>query len=207
MRFPLLIWALFAAMRQSMGLAITMNKPSVDFVYAVHLTMRLSSIAFLLLIAVVVIARTPPSAKASGLEPRIAALAGSFLTYVMVLFPRCELSLSLEMISTGLIFIGTMGAVVALSRLGRSFSVMAESRRLVTSGPYRFVRHPLYLTEGIAIIGLFIQYISLWAALILALQIAFQLRRMNNEEAVLTAQFPEYGTYSSTTARLIPGIY
>jgi protein-S-isoprenylcysteine O-methyltransferase Ste14 len=166
MRVPLLVWALFAAMRQTMGLALTMQN-SVDFVYAVHVTMRLSSIAFLLLIAVVVIARTRPSAKASGLEPRIAALAGSFLTYVIVLFPRRELSLSLEITSTVLILVGTLGAVMALSQLGRSFSVMAESRRLVTSGPYGFVRHPLYLTEGIAIFGLFIQYISLWTALVL----------------------------------------
>jgi hypothetical protein len=30
---------------------------------------------------------------------------------------------------------------------------------------------------------------------------------MNYEEAVLTAQFPEYAAYSLTTARLIPGIY
>ena len=206
MRVPLLVWALCAAMRQSMGVALILKKPD-DFGYMVHLTMRLSSIAFLLLIAVVVIARIRPSAKACGLEPRIAALAGSFLTYVIVLFPRRELSLSLEVTSTLLILLGTLGAVIALSQLGRSFSVMAESRRLVTSGPYRFVRHPLYLTEGIAIIGLCIQYISLWTALLVALQIAFQLRRMNYEEAVLTAQFPEYATYSLTTARLIPGIY
>jgi protein-S-isoprenylcysteine O-methyltransferase Ste14 len=179
----------------------------MDFVYVIHVAMRLSTLSFLLLIAAAVILRSRPSGKASGLEPRISALAGTFMTYVIVLLPRRELSLSLEMISTVLILVGTIGAVVALARLGRSFSVMAETRQLVTSGPYRFVRHPLYLTEEIAIIGLFMQFASPLTALLLLLQIGFQLRRMQNEEAILAVNFPEYVIYSQNTARLIPGIY
>jgi protein-S-isoprenylcysteine O-methyltransferase Ste14 len=69
------------------------------------------------------------------------------------------------------------------------------------------VRHPLYLAEQIAIIGVFIQYASVWTALLLAMQIAFQVRRMHNEETVLTVGFPEYVEYRQTTARLIPGLY
>jgi protein-S-isoprenylcysteine O-methyltransferase Ste14 len=178
-----------------------------DFAYVIHIAMRLSTIAFMLLIAAAVILRTRPSGKATGLEPRVSALAGTFMIYSLGLFPRRELSLSLEMISTVLILIGTVGAVFALAQLGRSFSVMAETRQLVTAGPYRFVRHPLYLTEGIAIIGLFIQFASAWTALLLAAQAAFQLRRMHNEELVLTASFPEYVAYRQNTARLIPGVY
>jgi protein-S-isoprenylcysteine O-methyltransferase Ste14 len=85
--------------------------------------------------------------------------------------------------------------------------MMAEARRLVTSGPYRFVRHPLYLAEELSVIGLFLQFASLWTAALFAVQIAFQLRRMHNEENVLTASFPEYAAYRRRTARLIPGIY
>jgi protein-S-isoprenylcysteine O-methyltransferase Ste14 len=103
--------------------------------------------------------------------------------------------------------LGSVGAVLSLSQLGRSFSVMAETRQLVTSGPYRFVRHPLYLTEGIAVIGLFVQFASVWTALLVVVQIAFQLRRMHNEETLLIASFPEYAAYSKNTARLIPGMY
>jgi protein-S-isoprenylcysteine O-methyltransferase Ste14 len=207
MRFPLLIWALFCVTLKSRDLVPYMNKHPLDFVYLADILSRVSATIFLLLIAVVVIARTRPSAKASGIKPRIAALAGTFLTYAIALFPRRELSVSMEMTSTVLILIGTLGAVVALAQLGRSFSIMAETRKLVTSGPYRFVRHPLYLTEEIAMLGIFLQFASVWAALILALQIIFQLRRMDNEEAVLTSQFLEYATYSQSTARLIPGIY
>jgi protein-S-isoprenylcysteine O-methyltransferase Ste14 len=198
LRLPLLGWALFCTVKQLAMLT------TVD---VGHIAMRLPTIAFLLLVAASVILRSRPSAKASGLEPRISALAGSFMMYSIVFFPRRELSLSLEMISTVLTLIGTIGAVVALSQLGRSFSVMAETRQLVTSGPYRLVRHPLYLAEQIAIIGVLIQYASVWTALLLAMQIAFQLRRMHNEELVLTVSFPEYVEYRQTTARLIPGVY
>ena len=123
------------------------------------------------------------------------------------LFPRHELSPSAEIVSTLLILVGTVAAVFVLSQLGRSFSVMAEARRLVTSGVYRIVRHPLYLAEELAVIGIFMQFVSFWTALLLAAQIAFQLRRMHNEEVILDEIFPEYAAYRQRTARLVPGIY
>ena len=112
-----------------------------------------------------------------------------------------------EIAATLLTLIGSAASVFVLTQLGRSFSVMAEARRLVTSGVYRFVRHPLYLAEELAVIGIFMQFASVWTALLFAMQIAFQLRRMHNEEAVLSEIFPEYATYKANTARLIPGIY
>jgi protein-S-isoprenylcysteine O-methyltransferase Ste14 len=127
--------------------------------------------------------------------------------YGMLLFPRCDLSVFGEIVSTVLTTIGSIGAVVALSQLGRSFSIMAESRQLVTTGPYRFVRHPLYAAELIATIGVFMQFASICTASLLVVHIAFQLRRMHNEELILTARFPEYDTYQRTIARLIPGVF
>jgi protein-S-isoprenylcysteine O-methyltransferase Ste14 len=206
-RLPLFGWAFFYAIVQLAVLTQYTNMAPMDFVYAMHLAMRLSTVTFMLLIAAAVIARTRPSAKASGLEPRASALAGSFLTYGIVLFPRRDMSPPLELISTLLILVGTAGAVVALCKLGRSFSVMAESRQLVTSGPYRYLRHPLYLAEEIAIVGLFMQFASVWTALLLAVHFVIQLRRMHNEEIVLSAEFPQYDAYRRNTARLIPGIY
>jgi protein-S-isoprenylcysteine O-methyltransferase Ste14 len=134
-------------------------------------------------------------------------LIGAFLVYAIPLFPRRELSMAVEMVSTLLILFGSAAAVIALLQLGRSFSLMAEARQLVTSGPYRLVRHPLYLAEELAIIGISMQFFSLSTAFFLAVQIAFQLRRMHNEEAVLSETFPEYAAYRDKTARLIPSIY
>jgi protein-S-isoprenylcysteine O-methyltransferase Ste14 len=78
---------------------------------------------------------------------------------------------------------------------------------LVVSGPYAVIRHPLYLGEGVALVGLTLQFLSLSALLILMLQCACQVVRMNNEEQVLLRTFPQYGTYMIRTARLIPHVY
>jgi|SRR4029077_17677074 protein-S-isoprenylcysteine O-methyltransferase Ste14 len=189
MRLPLLGWGFFAATAQLAGLIQLMNTKSVDVVSAVHIAMRLTMIAFILLTSAAVLLRTRPSGKAHGLEPRISASAGSFVVYGMLLFPRHDLSVSEEIVSTLLTTIGSVGAVIALSQLGRSFSVMAESRQLVTTGPYRLVRHPLYPAEEIATVGVFMQFASIYSALFLVVHIAFQLGRIRNEELVLTTRF------------------
>ena len=210
MRLPLMGWSMFCATLQMASLARYVREADVALsfaAYAVTLAMRLSTIAFLLLLAASVVLRARPTGKARGLEPRISAFIGAFLVYAIPFFPRRELSLTAEMVSTLLILFGSAAAVYALMRLGRSFSMMAEARRLVTSGPYRFVRHPLYLAEELAIIGLSMQFFSWATALVLVVQIAFQLRRMHNEEAVLAESFPEYAAYRHRTARLLPGIY
>src|SRR6266436_6253346 len=88
MRLPLLGWVLFCAVGQSSELVRFINMAaSSDSVYVIHVAMRLSTIAFLLLAAAAVILRTRPFGKASGLEPRISALVGAFMTFGIVLFP------------------------------------------------------------------------------------------------------------------------
>jgi protein-S-isoprenylcysteine O-methyltransferase Ste14 len=210
MRLPLLAWSVLCTMAWISGLTRYMREadPALpNTVYAINIAMRLSAIAFLVLLAASVILRGRPAGKARGIEPRISALLGTLVVYSFSLFPRHELSPSAQIVSTLLILVGSAAAVYVLSQLGRSFSVMAEARRLVTSGVYGIVRHPLYLAEELAVIGIFMQFVSVWTTLLLAVQIAFQLRRMRNEEVILGETFPEYATYKAKTARLIPGIY
>ena len=210
MRVPLLGYAAFFATLQMAGLARYAHEADAAIPFAVYVTgmaMRLSTIAFLLLLAAATILRARPTGKARGIEPRISAVVGAFLVYAIPLFSRCELPVAAEMVSTLLILLGSSAAVIALLQLGSSFSLMAEARRLVTSGPYRFVRHPLYLAEELAVIGIFMQFLSVWTALILAVQIAFQLRRMHNEEIILAETFPEYAAYKEITPRLVPRLY
>jgi protein-S-isoprenylcysteine O-methyltransferase Ste14 len=88
--------------------------------------------------------------------------------------------------------------------LGRCFGVLPEARGLVTSGAYRHVRHPVYLGELGACVGLAIASVSLVNALVLAVFVAAQTVRMQLEERALTRAFPEYAAYAARTPRIIP---
>jgi len=110
-------------------------------------------------------------------------------------------------LSAGLAFLGNGLAVLVLRWLGRSFSIMSEARKLVTSGPYRFVRHPLYVTEELAIFGIFLPYWTWIGATFFFLHLVVQLVRLNNEEKVLRAAFPEYADYALRTAQLVPRVW
>jgi protein-S-isoprenylcysteine O-methyltransferase Ste14 len=69
------------------------------------------------------------------------------------------------------------------------------------------VRHPLYLAEAVAALGALINFLSAWALVLVAVQIALQMVRIHYEERVLRETFPEYESYARRTARLIPGVY
>jgi protein-S-isoprenylcysteine O-methyltransferase Ste14 len=210
MRLPMLAWYVAAAAVATGHLLKYQQEvdPMLpDDLYAINVAMRLAIIAFLVTVAATAVVRWRPRGKAVGLEPRVSALIGTFLVTAVVYFPRRQLPLTAGIVSTVLVLTGTTIALYCLSYLGRSFSIMPEARELVTSGLYRHLRHPLYLAEMIAATGMVMQFLSVWTALILAVEIAIQLRRMHNEEIVLIAVFPAYAEYKRKTARVLPGIY
>lgn len=163
---------------------------------------------FYLLVLWFTLVRRPALRRARGLTPRLVAAGGAFSIFGFGLLPPAQgLAIAWHAAAAGLLLASAALAALALPYLGRSFSLMPEARGLVTRGPYRRVRHPLYALEEMAAIAGFIEAFSLAAGILLALQIAFQIRRILNEEAVLEASFPDYARYKARTARVLPGIW
>jgi protein-S-isoprenylcysteine O-methyltransferase Ste14 len=79
--------------------------------------------------------------------------------------------------------------------LRRSFSLEPEARTLVTSGPYRLARHPIYTVYLLINAGILLRHLTVPFALVLAAWVALLLIRVRYEEGVLTAAFPEYAEY------------
>ena len=96
--------------------------------------------------------------------------------------------------------------LVAVLALGRCFGILPEARGLVTRGPYRLVRHPVYLGELGACAGLLLGAPTTWNVVCATGFGLFQAIRMRLEEQALAAQFPEYATYAASTPRLLPGL-
>jgi protein-S-isoprenylcysteine O-methyltransferase Ste14 len=168
------------------------------------LAASIANILFLSLVAATAITRLAPIQKSKGIEPRLSALLGTFLCTTLALLPKAELAPAWSVLSTALILVGSSLSFVVLRWLGKSFSIFAEARRLVTEGPYRIVRHPLYLCEGVALVGITLQVLSPLGVLIVIAAVTVQCRRMINEEAILKAAFPEYRAYAANTSFLIP---
>jgi protein-S-isoprenylcysteine O-methyltransferase Ste14 len=94
--------------------------------------------------------------------------------------------------------------LVSVLSLGRNFGVLPEARGLVTRGPYRLVRHPVYLGELGACTGLALAAASIYNVFALAALMVAQGVRMVLEERALVEAFPDYRRYASDTPRLVP---
>jgi protein-S-isoprenylcysteine O-methyltransferase Ste14 len=98
-------------------------------------------------------------------------------------------------------------SLVSLLTMGRLFGVRPALRGLVTSGPYKFVRHPIYLSYVIADIGYNLQewnFVTLLLVLVGWMSLVY---RIHAEERMLSqhAEWPVY--VISVRYRLFPGIW
>jgi protein-S-isoprenylcysteine O-methyltransferase Ste14 len=168
---------------------------------------RISVMMFLALLAALHLTRLRPVRKYGTWGPRITALLGLLTVYALVMVPRAESVAWGDGLSAMLLLGGNTLGMLAVLDLGRSLSIMPEARQLVTTGCYRRVRHPLYLAEDIALLGIFLQFRSWPAAIVLTAHVLVQLRRMDWEEDILLRVFPEYADYRRRSCRLVPGLY
>ena len=97
--------------------------------------------------------------------------------------------------------------LVALGTLGKSWSIIPQVRKLVVRGPYRLVRHPIYVGEITALLGLILARVTIPKILVFLLLVGCQVYRSIQEEKLLTATFPEYADYAAKTARFLPGLF
>ncbi|HUO21620.1 MAG TPA: methyltransferase [Caulobacteraceae bacterium] len=107
----------------------------------------------------------------------------------------------------GLMAAGLCLSLYAKAALWRSFGLVAANRGVKSSGPYRLVRHPMYLGYTITQIG-FVLLNPLWTnAALYGSAFLLQILRLRAEEDLLS-QDPAYAAYMQTTRfRLLPGVF
>ena len=103
--------------------------------------------------------------------------------------------------------VGMAIALPAMASLRRSFSLTPQVRGLITTGPYRVVRHPLYLGEALNVIGIMVAVGSLTVVLVAAIVVAGEVARAALEERLLRRSFPHYDRTFGRVAHLIPGVW
>jgi protein-S-isoprenylcysteine O-methyltransferase Ste14 len=136
-----------------------------------------------------------------------AAVLATPLPFALPLLGAQPASGARSAVSTLLIITGLAWSVWAVRTLDRSLSIIAQARVVVSSGPYAWVRHPLYVGEVIAALGIVVHTASAAAATAWVVLVGLQAFRAVKEEAVLAEALPEYAAYRARTARLVPGVF
>jgi protein-S-isoprenylcysteine O-methyltransferase Ste14 len=151
--------------------------------------------------------RYPASAAGEIAWHGAAALGASGRQFILLYFASAERNLDTgaALLSASLVFCGALGSAIVLAWLGRGFSIFPQARLLETHGPYRLVRHPLYLCEQISLFGVCMQYLQPWSFLIVLAGFGLQFPRMAYEEDILAQVFPLYADYAARTPKIIPG--
>ena len=143
----------------------------------------------------------------------VASLTASFLLLGASVLPTGPVvwSPSTGVTEVGLVItvLGAALALVAFLSLRSNFSIVPEVRSLVVTGPYRWIRHPMYLAELLMIVGFAVSGLR-FTGLIGALSVlGLQIYRIRVEERLLSTTFRSvYEEFVSRTRyRLLPLVW
>jgi protein-S-isoprenylcysteine O-methyltransferase Ste14 len=190
-RYLLTVWDTLHSIRQ----------PS-DYLFLIQ---ELLALAYFTMLVVLYSTRLPARGTDHRLAVVFVAFTGTFSAIGASFLPgggRHEwLVLPADILAT----VGIAYAVWGLAYLRRSFSIVPEARRLVTGGPYAFSRHPVYLGEIVAAIGVNLATAGWPSALAILYFVICELLRMRWEEGVLARAFPnDYPAYAARVPRYLP---
>ena len=99
---------------------------------------------------------------------------------------------------------GVFLEIWAVWHLRFAFATEPAARRLITSGPYRFARHPIYCGGCLAYAGLLMSHPTVPLALVLVGWAICIRMRMRFEETIMTQAFPDYAVYRRRVGALVP---
>jgi len=136
-----------------------------------------------------------------GLVVMIGALIG--LYKVGVLFTAQPIAIALQLMAVALM----VWARVTFGR--RSFHAAANPTAggLVTTGPYRIIRHPIYTAACLFGWGPIVVHRSLVSVALGILLLLGALMRMICEEQLVKQKYPEYVEYAKVTKRMVPFLF
>lgn len=113
-------------------------------------------------------------------------------------------------VTIGLQIAGLILMVWARRSFGaRSFCFAAQPTqgRLVTTGPYRYIRHPIYAAVLLFVWPGVVYDGSILSVILRLLPTAASLARIYSEERLLRQEYSEYAAYAARTKRLIPFVW
>jgi len=161
-----------------------------------------------LLVLGIALTRPPPEVQDRSLLSSIAVVVAYAYSYAQVLYLRWVPGNALWPVG-GLLLV-TLAACLnlgSLISLGRWFGVWPALRGLATRGPYRLVRHPMYLAYVLSDIGYNLQEWNFGTALLVVAGWASLFYRILAEERILSEDAKWSSYVALVRYRLFPGLW
>jgi protein-S-isoprenylcysteine O-methyltransferase Ste14 len=119
---------------------------------------------------------------------------------------------SLFLIGLSILLVGGVIQVYSRYRLGRyGFGkiIVEENQELITTGIYKYIRHPMYFSGILVMLGIMLSFRYLIFGIIYLIIYLFMIiKRINTEELILEEEFEEkYAEYKKNSKKLIPFRY
>ena len=155
--------------------------------------------------AVLFAVRRPPTQVSKSVVMWIVAFAGTFgASFLRPGGPDLGWT---DPVGLALQALGVVVGAFGFLALGRSLGLVPAHRGLVTTGAYRFVRHPLYASYFAAEAGYLIQSPRLWNVGVLAVVWTCQILRVVGEERLLSNDGAYRSYMRQTHWRVFPGVW
>lgn len=119
-------------------------------------------------------------------------------------------SSSMRIAGVVLISFATLLYFKSLRRLGRNYSPCFDSHvpfELINSGPFKFIRHPMYLGKLMLVMGNFILSGSLWFLPVFLYLMLETISTIDKEEKYLATSIRGYVDYQKRTNRILPFVF
>ena len=161
-----------------------------------------------LIVLGVAVTRRPPKALDRSHSSNAAVLVAYAYPYAQVIYLRSAPgNPAWPVAGFVLVTFSACLSLASLFTLGRFFGIRPALRGLATSGPYRVVRHPMYLSYMLSDVGYNFQEWNVGTVLLTMAGWAASLYRIHAEERILS-QAPEWHGYvTSVRYRLLPGLW
>ena len=161
-----------------------------------------------LLVLGIALTRPPPEIQDRSLLSSTAVIVAYAYSYAQVAYLRwVPGNTAWPVGGLALVTLAACLSLASLLSLGRRFGVWPALRGLVRRGPYRLVRHPMYLAYMLADIGYNLEEWNSGTALMVMMGWASLFYRIRAEERILSrdAGWPSY--CASVRYRLFPGLW